>query len=125
MDEYLAHMGEVSREIGKHATDANREEMASDLEQYRDKHVKGLKAWLEAKSKTMSAMIVGPAKFPTRSNSKKMDTEQKRLAEPLEGSKKALQRLRVKYDPAVRDRAPVSSDDANAVQRLQSNSQDE
>lgn len=59
-------------------------ELAADLERlgdhagnYKAKYIDYLRQWAGRKSRCMSAMITGPAKFPTASNGKKLDAEER------------------------------------------------
>lgn len=57
-------------------------ELAADLAElgdnagnYKAKYLEHVRTWAERKSRTMSSMITGPARFPVDSNRKKMDAE--------------------------------------------------
>jgi len=118
VESYLDHMATVAAEFEQWATDANRDEMAADLEQYRVGYVQRLHAYWQSHSRVMSTMITGPANFPTRSNLKRRDSADKRCSEWLDWDKKVLARLRRKYDPVQIARAPIGSGDPEAVQKL-------
>ncbi len=51
------------------------------FETLKAKYEKKLSAWLDAKSRTISPMITGPARFPVERNRKAMETENRRLEE--------------------------------------------
>jgi len=63
--------------------------MWNQIARYKDGYLSHLSAVLSAKGRTMSSMITGPARFPTASNQKKLDTEHKRSVEFTEWSDKA------------------------------------
>jgi len=115
---YLAHMQAVADEFSVWATDDNREAMVTDLEQYRAGYVQRLHAYWGSHSRVMSAMITGPANFPTRTNLKRSDSADRRCNELLTWDEKTLARLRRKYDPRQIARAPISSGDSEAVVKL-------
>ena len=51
------------------------------MQKFKENYLKKQNAVIEATSRTMSAMITGPAKFPTARNQKALDTEHKRMVE--------------------------------------------
>lgn len=116
---YLAHMAEVEQEFSQWATDDNRAEMTDDLEAYRSKYAQLLRNYLHSHSNVVSAFIAGPANFPTRQMNKRADWADNHLRKLLDFSSKRLEKLRRKYDPKRIARAPISSDDADAVAKLQ------
>src|SRR5882724_10787746 len=59
------------------------------VERFRDNYASHLNAIWHAASRTASAFIVGPAKFPTRANEKRGNTLDRRRAELLEWKAKA------------------------------------
>ena len=73
------------------------EEIEKDIEDVTEKLLKKEIAWLNAKSRTISPMITGPARFPTRRNIKRLDIEFKRLSEMNEWIEKAEKSLIKKY----------------------------
>jgi len=115
---YLDHMAMVDELFSQWMTDANRDEMAADLECYRTGYVQRLHAYWYSHSRVMSTAITGPANFPTRANLKRCDSADKRRDEWLAWDKKMLARLRRKYDPVQIARAPIGSGDPEAVQKL-------
>ena len=70
---------------------------------------------LSAKSRCVSTMIAGPARFPVERQRKRSDAADKRLQELLEYRKRALEAIRRKLCP---EEAPIMSGDADAVDRL-------
>lgn len=116
---YLTHMQAVDEEFSQWTTDDNRDEIACDLEAYCTKYAELLRTYLASHSNVMSTMITGPANFPARRNEKRSDWADAHQERWLEFSKAQLERLRRKWDPCRRANAPVSSDDADAVDRLQ------
>ena len=92
--DYVGHMNSVGARFAKYATDdASKEKLAAALKTYKHGYLSKLNAWLGARSRTMSTMVTGPARFPVRSNNKKMDTERRRMDELTDWSDKALKRI--------------------------------
>lgn len=97
----------------------NKEEqqiLDNEFERYRIKYLEKLKAKLQADSRTMSAMVTGPANFPTRSNQQKLKAADKRLNELFEYHNKAITAIKKKLRPEL---APIKSSDVDAVSKLQ------
>lgn len=115
---YVDQMQAVKDEFAAWVTEENAAEMTADLEAYRLKYIKLFNAYLYAHSRVMSAMITGPAKFPTRSNNKKSETADRRREELLSWSKKRLDKLRRKYNPRLIANAPIMAGEADALQKL-------
>lgn len=116
--DYVNHMQGVKETFARWATAENAAAMSQDLEAYRQKYVQLLTAYLHAHSRVMSPMITGPANFPTRTNTKRSNTADKRRAELLLWSQKRLDKLRRKYDPRYIERRPIMTGDADALDRL-------
>lgn len=116
--DYVNHMQGVKETFAKWATAENAAAMSQDLEVYRQKYVQLLTAYLHAHSRVMSPMITGPANFPTRTNTKRSSTADKRRGELLLWSQKRLEKLRRKYDPRYIERRPIMTGDADALDRL-------
>ena len=108
---YVQHMSQMVEEYS-HLPGAN-----SELERYREGFIKHYCAWLSAKSRVMSPMITGPAKFPTARNDKNLEIEHKRLTEYIEWKERAIERL--ERNLGLRDSGIISSDDPEAVQKLE------
>lgn len=62
----------------------------TEQERYIDGYKSHLFAWLSAKSRCLSSMITGPARFPVERNRKALQSEMNRLEEFTEWRKKAL-----------------------------------
>ena len=73
------------------------EEIETDIEEYTERLLKKELAWLSAKSRTISPMITGPARFPTRRNEKALNSEHNRATEYLEYAEKVKTALIRKY----------------------------
>lgn len=116
---YIAEMEAVSARFAPFATEENERALRYDLEQYRRGYLKRLEARLAAKSRCISTMIAGPSGFNQRRNEKANDTEHRRSVELLEWRKKALNRLDLNYNPVAIGRRPIRSDEADAIQQLQ------
>jgi hypothetical protein len=118
VESYLAHMREVDEEFSAWATDGNRDELSADLEAYRAKYAGLLRAYLGSHGNVVSSFIAGPANFPVRQMEKRGRWADGHRDRWLEWSVKRLGQLRRKWDPRRRARAPISSDDPDAVARL-------
>jgi vacuolar-type H+-ATPase subunit I/STV1 len=70
-------------------------------------------------SRVISPMIAGPSNFPVRQMEKRNNTLDKRREELLEWRKKALNRLNRTYNPAILAKAPIRSDEPDAIEQLQ------
>jgi len=79
-------------------TPEQKEQALKEIEQYKKGYKGKLMDYMGAKGRVVSAMIVGPANFPTRRNEKRLDTEGKRLNELMEyrarAKKKGIKRVR-------------------------------
>lgn len=76
-------------------------------------------AVLAAKSRTASSMITGASNFPTARNQKRLDTEHRRIEELLAWRTKARAAIRQGL-AGSEDSGPISSDDPEALIKLQS-----
>ncbi|MGQ0654916.1 MAG: hypothetical protein ACT4P4_22055, partial [Betaproteobacteria bacterium] len=97
-------------------TPEKRAELARFFADYRAGYRSRFTAWLSARTRVMSAMIVGPARFPVDQNRKRGDSADRRLGELLEFRKKALGRMMNVIAPA--EARSISSDDPQAVAKL-------
>lgn len=77
-------------------SEPQKEVLNIEFERYQNNFKSKYEAYLHAKSRTMSPMITGPAKFPVRSNEKKMATERKRSEEFDQWSDKAFKAIKKK-----------------------------
>lgn len=116
--DYLSHMAEVVEEFGQWTTDDNRAEMTADLEAYRARYAQLLRAYLSSHANVVSAFIAGPANFPAARMNKRSDWADGHRDRWLKWSRYRLDKLRRKYDPRRIARAPVSSDDPDAIDKL-------
>lgn len=116
---YVVEMNEMVGIFSEFITDENRNEIKAALEYYRSGYLQRLNAFLNALSRCMSPAIAGPSNFPFARNEKRNNTADKRRDEWLEWSKKAKEKMRRRFDPAIRERAPISSDDSDAIVKLQ------
>lgn len=74
-----------------------KEEIIADVKDWASKYDNKKTAWLNAMSRTASAMITGPANFPTARNNKRNETAHKRNEELLEWMEKSKKVLIKKY----------------------------
>lgn len=75
----------------------------SEHERYIEGYKKHLFAWLSAKSRTMSVMITGPARFPVERNQKAMNAEHARSVEFTEWRKRALSSIKKRQEASKTD----------------------
>lgn len=91
-------------------SEAQRALLRDEMLRYKAGYLTRYHAMLEAKSRTASPMVTGPARFPTARNQKRMETERRRGDELLEWQEKAIEAIRKKLLDA---RTPEQvSDDA-------------
>ncbi|GAA4464291.1 hypothetical protein GCM10023189_43370 [Nibrella saemangeumensis] len=69
-----------------------REQLPALIASYQEKYESLLRVWLYAKGRCISAMIVGPSKFPTRRAEKANNIEDKRCREFIEWRERFLAR---------------------------------
>lgn len=92
--DYVNRMRHVWETYGPKAkTEEEKTALLEDLKTYQRGYISKLRARLEARSRTISPMITGPAKFPTRRNQKHMETERKRLDDLIGYSEVVLRNL--------------------------------
>lgn len=117
--EYVNQMQADWEHLSKFAkTPEQQEVLKSEFSRYKAGYLEKYKAALSADSRILSAMVTGPARFPTRRNEKANHTADKRRQELEEFRKKALFAAAKAINP-VTSGAPVLSRDADAVQTLQ------
>jgi hypothetical protein len=89
--------------------------LVEEMERYRTAYRQHVMAWLGARGRTVSPMIVGPSKFPVARNAKRLETERRRAVELAEFQARALKAIRRKLFP---ERGAVGSDDLDALDHL-------
>ena len=93
--DYVNSMNSLRDELYEIAeTEQQRKTANEQLQQYKEGYLNKLYAWLDAKSRTMSSMITGPANFPTAKNEKANRTANKRMNEFMEWEEKARKKSR-------------------------------
>jgi len=114
VDGYVSHMNEVAADLARHATTPEkRAQLKEELERYRDGYLQRFHAHLSARSRVISPLVTGPARFPVARNQKANATADKRTGELVEWSTSARRAIRNKLNPAT-----VSSDRADAHEIL-------
>lgn len=103
--------------LSKYAnTDEKRALLDQEFARYREGYRKHTCAYLHSRSRVMSAMITGPARFPVARNEKRSDIAHKRLNELLSFRERAIAAIKKKLRPELR---PIMTGDANAAERLE------
>lgn len=97
-------------------TEEKQAQLEEEFARYREGYKARTLAWLHSKSRIVSTMIAGPARFPVRQMEKRNETEHRRLTELLEFRERALEAIRKKLNPGLR---PIMAGDDDAVERLQ------
>lgn len=98
-------------------TDELRAELDAQMTRYKERYIKMMYAVLDAKARTASPMITGPARFPVDRNRKRIETEMKRTEEFLAWRDKAQAAIRRIFIPE--EEYFISSDDPDALPKLQ------
>jgi hypothetical protein len=98
---------------------ANNEEeralLAEEFDRYRAGYRKRTLALLHSRSRCLSPMITGPARFPVVRNEKRVDITHRRLNELLDFRTRALAAIRKTLQPELR---PIMAGEADATDRL-------
>lgn len=115
---YMQAMIALEAEFERWVTDDNREAMRRDLEAYRQGYLQRLREWLAAHSKCASWVVTGRSNFPVARAEKANEREHKLSVAWHEWSDETLERLRRTYDPKRIARAPISSSDPDAPEKL-------
>lgn len=92
---YVDEMTNLWESVEGKITDENRDRVTDAFVKLKDGYSSRLNAFFSAHRRVMSAFVTGPSNFPTRSNEKKSDTADKRMAEAnawLAKGKKRLQK---------------------------------
>lgn len=116
---YLDHMTAVCEEFEAFKTEENAAEIDEALEVYRAKYADLFNTYLAAHGRLASTAITGGANFPTRRMEKQGERVHKHMSRYLEWSEYKLKKLRRRFDPRLIANAPISSDDDDAVAKLQ------
>lgn len=91
---YVKDMQDIKDKIDKIAiTDEQKKIAIEELSRYKEKYIQKFNAVLDARSRTLSPMITGPARFPVARNQKALDTEQRRINEFMKWQEKAEKAL--------------------------------
>lgn len=117
--DYAEYMQRLEDQFMQWVTPENRAQISADLQRFQQGYLSRYNAYLSAHGNCISAFIAGPSNFPTRRAEKANARADARLKELVDFPEKVLPKIRAKYDPAYIARAPISSDNPNAVQLLQ------
>lgn len=99
---YVSGMKNVYRELKPLAeTEEQKKVLLNELNIYKSKYIEHFNAVLDAKARTLSPMITGPARFPTSRNQKALNAEEKRVTEFLYWNKKAVSSIKKKIKSAM------------------------
>ena len=118
---YYDEMDRINTMFNKWLTEENREAMTADLNRYRDGYLKVAYGYLDAQSRVMSQFITGAGGWTARmirSHRKKNDIVHKRLGEFVAYTNKILPKVVRKYNPYLLLKAPIRSDDHDALVKL-------
>ena len=100
--DYVNHMQSLYEELEPLAvTDEQKAILKDELERYKNKYIEMYTKVANARSRTASTMITGPAKFPHKKNQKALDSLQNRLTEFTEWQEKAKESIKKKIDKAT------------------------
>lgn len=119
---YVEFMQSVKDEFSKWVNESNEREMADDLNRFKAGYLKRKLKILNTRSGITSQMITGAGGWTAsmvRTHQKRVNREGEQINELIEFKSKVLTKLRRKYDPKLIARAPIRSDDDNALERLQ------
>ena len=97
-------------------TDEKKAMLEVEFARYRDGCKRRRLAYLHSRSRCLSPMITGPARFPVSSNEKRNRSADNRYQELREYRERALKAIRSKLQPEWQ---PIRSGDADAVERLE------
>ena len=111
---YAEYMATFFNAVLRLAGEEKREEALADLERYRqgyrDRHIGALRR----RARVMSAMIAGPANFPTRRNQKAGDSYESAVNDLVEWSNRVRSKIVAHYS----GRETVRTGNSNAVEAL-------
>lgn len=114
-EDYVSHMDGVAAHFGPMADTPEKQAiLKEELERYRQGFLEKNAAYLQAKSRVMSSMVTGPARFPTDRNRKRSDAADARREELNDWSRKAQSSIAKK----VSGEGPIMSYEPSAVQNL-------
>lgn len=98
---YVEEMKELYDKVSKIAETDNQKKIAiEELNRFKDKYLQLDNEVLNAKSKTMSSMITGSARFPVEKNRQKLEYEHRKYVEFEEWKKKAEKSILKKVEGA-------------------------
>lgn len=117
IESYSNHLQGIEEELQNYAkTDEQKAIAKEQFENYRAKYKKLFSDYLSAHSRVLSAMITGPARFPTRRNEAASNAADNKIKIMQEFRKKFMARAKREIDPT---RNAISSDRADAAELLQ------
>lgn len=97
---YVSQMKEDYEYLRKGIKDAEDEKIFKQgFRRYRENYKKKYLNYLNAKSRTMSSMIAGPANFPVKRNQSRLNIEQGHLDELIKFREKVLSRIKNDMNP--------------------------
>lgn len=95
--------------------EAEQQLLDEEFARYAQAYAAKCRVHLVAKSRCLSWMITGPARFPSARNEKRNNTERKRSEEASEFRKRAMAAIRKKIRP---ENGIISSSDPDAIEHL-------
>jgi hypothetical protein len=114
--DYAATLKADYEELARLAdTQEKQTHLAEEFDRYRAGYRRRALALLRSKSRCLSWMITGRARFPAERNRKRSEIADRRLTELLDFRTRALAAIRKTLQPELR---PIMAGDANAADRL-------
>lgn len=96
-EQYTQQVNNDYADLLKLAQNETQQNLLDDeIKKYKDNYLRRYSSYLSALSRTASAMITGPAKFPTERNRKRLETAQRRYEEFSDWRIKTMESIRKK-----------------------------
>lgn len=116
---YVDYMQSIIDRFTQYETETNTDNLTSDLERFKAGYIQRLHSYWSARSRVVSSFIAGPSNFPVRQMQKRNATVDRRYEEMKVFCDKVLKRINRDYNSVAIANAPISSDEPDAIQQLQ------